>query len=238
MDLNSISNAFKSWVDGIVHSDWLSTLITMVLIIIVTAICAHLVTLFLRKLFKMNKSLPAVSIFINIGRVTVWVIGICVILSSCFNVNVGAAVTALGIGGIAISLGFQATLSNLIGGLQIIMTKLIEPGERIKVGSNEGTVVDVTWRHTTIHTDNGDMVIIPNSVINTSALEKVSTSEKAKNASKATVQAAKDAYEKEHGESAQPLKVNLGDAKADKSAKAEEAQTAASEKDDHDKSGK
>ena len=173
MDLSTLSDTFKNWLDSILHSDWLSTLITMVIILIVTAICAHIVTVFLRKLFKMNRSLPAVSIFINIGRVTIWVIGGCVVLSSCFNVNVGAAVTALGIGGIAISLGFQSTLSNLIGGLQIIMTKLIEPGDRIKVGDNQGMVTDVTWRHTTINTARGEKVIIPNSLINTSALVKL-----------------------------------------------------------------
>lgn len=174
MSLDTLTDALKNWLGSILHSDWLSTLITAVIIAVATAVVAHLVTVFLRKVLKSNKGpLPAVSIFVNIGRVTVWVVGLCVILSSCFNVNVGAAVTALGIGGIAVSLGFQDTLSNLIGGLQIIMTKLIEPGDRIKVSSYEGMVTDVTWRHTTIMTARGEKVVIPNSVINTSALVKL-----------------------------------------------------------------
>lgn len=174
MDIDKLTDALKNWLASILHSDGLSTLITAAIIAVATAICAHFVTMFLRKILKSNKGpLPAVSIFVNIGRVTVWVIGLCVILSSCFNVNVGAAVTALGIGGIAVSLGFQDTLSNLIGGLQIIMTKLVEPGDRIKVSNYEGMVTDVTWRHTTILTARGERVVIPNSVINTSALVKL-----------------------------------------------------------------
>lgn len=174
MDIDKLTDALKNWLASILHSDGLSTLITAAIIAIVTAFCAHLVTVFLRRILKSNKGpLPAVSIFVIIGRVTVWVIGLCVILSSCFNVNVGAAVTALGIGGIAVSLGFQDTLSNLIGGLQIIMTKLVEPGDRIKVSNYEGMVTDVTWRHTTILTARGERVVIPNSVINTSALVKL-----------------------------------------------------------------
>lgn len=184
MDLNSIPETFKNWLDSFLHVDWLSTGITIVIIVIITAICAHIVTVFLHKAFKLNKSLPAVTIFVNIGRVTIWVIGICIILSSCFGVNVGGAITALGIGGIAISLGFQSTLSNLIGGLQIIMTKLIEPGEHIKVNDFEGTVTDVTWRNTTIITEKGDTVIIPNSVINTTALVKPASKDKHDNAGK------------------------------------------------------
>jgi small-conductance mechanosensitive channel len=128
----------------------------------------------LRKVLSSDATpLPSSSIFVNIGRVVVWVIGICVIMSSCFNVDVSGAITALGVGGIAISLGFQDTLSNLIGGLQLSLTKLVEPGDHIKVSGEEGIVHDVTWRHTTIITTRGEYVIIPNSVINSEALKKL-----------------------------------------------------------------
>lgn len=46
-------------------------------------------------------------------------VGGSVMLSTCFGIDVSAAITALGIGGIAISLGFQDTISNLIGGVQV-----------------------------------------------------------------------------------------------------------------------
>ncbi len=164
----------KDWIGSITHSDWAGTVLTVVIIIAITAIAAHLVTVLFRRVLKSSKGpLPAVSLFVNVGRVSVWVIGICVILQSCFGINVGAAVTALGIGGIAISLGFQSTLSNLISGLQVIMIGLVEPGEKIKVGDNEGIVCDVTWRHTKIFTKDGDYVIIPNSVLNSQALIKL-----------------------------------------------------------------
>lgn len=174
MNLDSIADTFKGWLDDILHVDWLSTAITMVVAIIITAICAHIVTKLIKKLLHVDKNpLPASSIFVNIGRVCIWVIGICVILSSCFNVNISAAITALGIGGLAVSLGFQATLANLVAGLQVSLTKLVVPGDRIRVGSNEGIVDDVTWRHTRIITVRGERVIIPNSLMNTDALIKL-----------------------------------------------------------------
>lgn len=174
MNLDTITDAFKNWLDSVLHINWLSTLITIILICVITAVVAHIVTLGLKKIFTSTRGpLPSASIFINIGRIVTWIIGICVILSSCFNVNIGAAVTALGIGGIAISLGFQDTLSNLIGGLQILMTGLVEPGDRISVGGHQGVVHDVTWRHTTIITVRDERVVIPNSVINSEALIKL-----------------------------------------------------------------
>lgn len=174
MDLDSLTSTFKSWLTSITHVDWLSTAITMAVALIVTAICSHLVTRLIKKLLHVDKNpLPASSIFVNIGRVTIWAIGLCVILSSCFNVNVTAAITALGIGGLAVSLGFQATLANLVAGLQVSLTKIVVPGDHIRIGTNEGIVDDVTWRHTRIITLRDEHVIIPNSLMNTDALVKL-----------------------------------------------------------------
>lgn len=180
MSIDNIVDILKGWLDKVLHWDWLSTAVTVVIILAATAILAHIVAVALRKLLKSNRGpLPAASIFVNIGRVAIWVIGVCIVLSSCFGVNVGAAVAALGVGGIAISLGLQQTLSNLIGGLQVIISGIVEPGDRISVGSNEGVVRDVTWRNTTIRDDKGNDVIIPNSVINSTALIKINQPKKA-----------------------------------------------------------
>lgn len=176
MDLNPEEQAegLRSFIQGIVGVEWLSTLLTAIVALVVTAIISRLVTRLLRGVLSHDNSpLPSSSIFINIARVVVWCIGASVILSTCFGIDVSAAITALGIGGIAISLGFQDTLSNLIGGVQVSITGLVEPGDNIDVGGQRGIVRDVTWRHTSIETANGETVVIPNSVINKSALTKL-----------------------------------------------------------------
>ena len=151
-------------IEGFVRSDWVITAITVVVILSLTAVCARLVMRFMRKLLHFNeeKNLPSSSIFVNIARASVWVLGICIMLSTCFNVDVSAAITAMGIGGIAISLGFQDTISNLIGGLQVSLMRIVKPGDNIEVGSSSGVVKDVTWRHTTIRNSAGAEVIVPN----------------------------------------------------------------------------
>ncbi len=62
-----------------------------------------------------SNPLPSSSIIINIGRGVIWATGISLILDACFGINANAIVAALGVGGIAVSLGFQDTLANLIG---------------------------------------------------------------------------------------------------------------------------
>ena len=92
------------------------------------------------------------------------------ILDNCFGINANALVAALGVGGIAISLGFQDTLSNLIGGMQVTFMGIIKPGDNIEVGGVSGVVQDITWRHTTIEDACGQTIIVPNSSISKNTL--------------------------------------------------------------------
>lgn len=159
-------------IESFIHSDWLGTVIGVAVILAITCLASRISTRFMRKVLHFNerKDLPSVSIFVNIVRGAVWVIGICVMLSTCFNVNVSALLAALGVGGVAISLGLQSTLANLIAGLQVSLLRIIKPGDNITVSSSSGVVHDITWRHTTIRDTNNNKIIIPNSTINTNAL--------------------------------------------------------------------
>lgn len=160
--------------ETLLQNDWVLRAITIVVILAVTAVVAHLLTKFLRKiLMRETGLLPSSSIFVNIARASIWILGICVILTSCFGVNVSAVIAALGVGGIALSLGFQDTISNLISGLQVSIMKIIEPGDNIEVGADKGVVVDVTWRHTTMTNSLGETIIVPNSTIGKTSLVKL-----------------------------------------------------------------
>lgn len=169
--LDDPADGLLEFVRGIVPVDWLSILIVVAIALLVTAIASRLAVKLIRRVLSHDSvPLPSSSIFVNIVRVVVWAIGISVILSSCFGINVSAAIAALGIGGIAVSLGFQDTLSNLISGLQLSVMGIVEPGDNVEIGGQRGIVRDITWRHTTIITATGERIVIPNSVLNTSAL--------------------------------------------------------------------
>lgn len=161
-------------IQNFVQIGWLSKAITIVLILIATVVVSRLLARVLRRALSNDQTpLPSASIFVNIARVVVWAMGISVILSSFFGVDVSAAITALGIGGIALSLGFQDTISNLIGGLQVSIMGIVKPGDHVDVGGQRGVVRDTTWRHTSIEDRAGNTYIVPNSVINKSSVVKL-----------------------------------------------------------------
>lgn len=159
--------------ENMASSGLLGTVIAAAIILAVTVVLASLTTHVIRGVVKhSDHDLPSSSIFVNIARAGIWLIGLSLLLSTCFNIDVSALVAALGVGGIAVSLGFRDTISNLIGGLQVSMMRIVAPGDNIAVGSLKGVVQDVTWRQTMLRTSDGHTVIVPNSVINAQTVEK------------------------------------------------------------------
>jgi small-conductance mechanosensitive channel len=107
--------------------------------------------------------LPSTSIFRNLTKVLVFLIGILIILHS-LGISITPILTALGVGGLAAALALQPTLANLFSGLQIIAAKELHPGDYVKLDSGEeGYVADITWRNTTIRALPNNMIIVPNS---------------------------------------------------------------------------
>lgn len=162
--------------DHFVHADWFGTVLGVIIICAITFVVSRITVAFMRRVLDKTTLLPSSSIFINLVRVVVWVIGIGCVLSICFNVNVNAMVTGLGVVGIAISLGFQDTLSNLLGGLQVSLSRSVEPGDNIRMGPSgvSGVVQDVTWRYTSVVDSAGNLINIPNSLLTSTAVAKLS----------------------------------------------------------------
>ena len=52
--------------------------------------------------------------------------------------------------------------------------KVVQPGDRVEVSGFSGEVVDVNWRSTTVRDRLGNEQVIPNSVLNKTALKRLS----------------------------------------------------------------
>jgi small-conductance mechanosensitive channel len=123
--------------------------------IFVAKVAAGLVGLYARRL---EGTLPATSLFTNLTKLLVFLIGALIILQT-LNISITPILTALGVGGLAVALALQDTLSNLFSGLQIIASRQVRPGDYVKLESGEeGYVTDITWRNTAIRAlpNNGD----------------------------------------------------------------------------------
>lgn len=112
---------------------------------------------------KTPKVFPSTSIFTNLTSSLVFIIGIVFILQS-LGISVAPLITALGVGGLAVALALQDTLSNFFAGLHLLAARPVRPGDYIRLDSDEeGYVLDITWRNTSIRDLKQNMIIVPNS---------------------------------------------------------------------------
>ncbi|WP_455139720.1 mechanosensitive ion channel family protein [Thermophilibacter sp.] len=146
--------------------------VTLVVVAIVALVVQRVVTRLMHKALDAS-NLPSASIFINIVRALIWALALLSVLQPVFGVDPAGFVTALGVVSLAVSLGMQDTISNLIGGISLMLSKAVQPGDQVTVGGVTGEVTDVSWRSTTVLLRGGAREVIPNSVLSSTALTHV-----------------------------------------------------------------
>lgn len=154
--------------------DWLKTNSGKIILLIVVALLAAVIDKALTRIVSKvldRSQVPNASIFINILRAVVWTLAVGTVLQPVFGINPTTIFTALGIGGLAVSLGMKDTIANIIGGFGLMLGRVIQPGDLVNVAGTDGVVEDINWRQTVVRERNGNVKIIPNSILNTTSLE-------------------------------------------------------------------
>ncbi|MBI4591018.1 MAG: mechanosensitive ion channel family protein [Candidatus Rokubacteria bacterium] len=98
----------------------------------------------------------------TVARVAVLVVGGLIFLST-LGIAVTPLLAALGVGGLAVALALQDTLSNLFAGIHLLADKPVRVGDFVKLESGvEGFVEDIGWRSTRIRMLPNNLVVVPN----------------------------------------------------------------------------
>jgi small-conductance mechanosensitive channel len=88
------------------------------------------------------------------------------------------SLTVSGIIGLAISLGLQTTLSNVIAGIFLLQDNALHTGDTISIGSITGEVAKLGLRNTWLRTGKGDIVIVSNSSLSAGPLTNYTAKER------------------------------------------------------------
>jgi MscS family membrane protein len=115
-----------------------------------------------RSLVSLTRRVLDVAIFFAIALV---------VFKNVLNWNLTAALAGLGIGGLAIGLGAQKTIENMLGGISILTDRALLVGDACKVGDQRGVVEDIGLRSTKLRTEERTLVSIPNGTVATAILE-------------------------------------------------------------------
>jgi small-conductance mechanosensitive channel len=110
-------------------------------------------------------ALPVTTLSQNLVQIGVFILGVVVVMDH-YGRQITPILTALGVGGLAVALALQDTLSNLFGGFYVAVARQIRLGDYVKLNTGEeGYVTDIGWRSTSIRSLNNNLIIVPNAKI-------------------------------------------------------------------------
>src|SRR3989441_197983 len=150
----------------------LSSVLMFLVVIAVFAVTSRLLQRVLRvQIFSRLRIDEGIQYtLIRISHYAIMIIG-AVVAFQFIGIDLTGLAIIVGFLSVGIGFGLQNITSNFVAGLILLFERPIKVGDRVMVGDQEGDVVEIKMRSTTIRTLNNVAVIVPNSEFVSSKLE-------------------------------------------------------------------
>ena len=143
-------------------------LLAGLLVLVLGLWAVRFVTRWARRRIEASQKLkiePTASKFIsNIIRIILYTI-VMLTAANIMGIPMTSVVAVVASAGVAVSLAMQGALSNLVGGVMLVILKPIAVREYVKIGDLEGTVQAIGAIYTELTTFDGKRVVLPNSTL-------------------------------------------------------------------------
>lgn len=171
------ANLLKQTLDDLINwfIDKAGSVLVAVLFIVIGMKIVSMVMKLVKKSFDKSKLEVSVAGFLlSVIRVLGYIL-VFITAATIVGVEVTSFVTILGTASMAIGLALQGALSNLAGGVLILILKPFSVGDYIVENNNnmEGTVVAIDIFYTRLLTYDNKLVVIPNGILTNNSLVNV-----------------------------------------------------------------
>ena len=168
--------SFVSWLLS-KATDLAGKLVAAVLVMIIGRILVRWIIKLIKKSKFAQKTdatvMRVLTNFISAGLYVVLIVSVIGIL----GVPMASVIAIIASAGVAIGLALQGALSNLAGGIMIMILRPFHIGDYVEIASNAGTVKDVGIFYTVLNTPDNKEITIPNGTVMSSEVINYSTNE-------------------------------------------------------------
>lgn len=161
---DNIKSMIEEWdILGKITSN-IPKIILFIVIIVLGILLSKLISKLIVK--GMKKTGVDASVYLFIKRaISAFVMIAAILMALGLFINVSSLLATLAAAGVAIALGLQSSVSQLVSGIQILVTRQFKSGDYIQVDGVEGNIVEIRFMNTIINTIDNKRVIIPNSAM-------------------------------------------------------------------------
>lgn len=151
-------------------------LFALVILFIGTKIIKMIIKLFVKAMDKTKADISIKQFLQSLIKALLYVFLAFTVAANC-GVDAASIVALLGSVGVAIGLALQGSLSNLAGGVLILVLRPFNVGDYIvDANGNEGTVDEIQIFYTKLRTGDNKLIILPNGNLANNYITNVTTS--------------------------------------------------------------
>ena len=174
-DSEEVVNAFTKFFQA--PNLWLRVLYVVLLLAVCLIVMKLLMSVLNRALDRLNIEKGLHTFIKSVVKILLWFVTIIIVLGYV-GIEVTSLIALLSVIGLAISLAIQGTLSNLAGGIQVLVSKPFKAWDYIETDSVSGTVSEIGLVYTKIKTYDNKMIMIPNGQISSAKITNYTAEER------------------------------------------------------------
>ena len=141
----------------------LDKVVHVLLLILVGVVVIRVVLKLLDRVLARSKSLKSLSRYIHsVAKISMAFI-LVLMVAEDVGIHTTSLVAMLSVAGLAVSLALQNTLSNVAGGIMLLVTTPFQVGDYVEADGVSGTVHAIDLSYTAILTIDGKEIFVPNS---------------------------------------------------------------------------
>ncbi len=148
-----------------VFQNIINTLLVLMLSIFLFRIIGHFARLWMKEWKFKTKTTADERLIPFLQKIlkAVIIILAVIFIFSAWNINISPLLATAGIAGLAIGLAVKDSLSNILGGLQLVLDRTFKVGDKVELESGEmGVILDIGLRSTKLKTYDNEVIYIPN----------------------------------------------------------------------------
>ncbi len=174
--MNTIQEVIKA-VGGVLGIENLTpwSLLRVAVIVLAGWLVIRLLMRMADRLLERSKGLSDVRVYIRSAlRIFLWFL-LALMLAGTLGIEVTSIIAMLSVVGLAVSLALQNTLSNLAGGLTLLVTKPFAVGDYVEADGVSGTIAAVDLSYTKFITPDNKEIFVPNSQLSAARIINYNT---------------------------------------------------------------
>lgn len=161
--MNDLAAMFSNLTGGLRLDLSLNTVLRVAVLLLVGLIVIRILLNLVDRLLERSKSLVSLRVYIrSVIKVGLWFL-LGLMVAGSLGIDVTSIIALLSVAGLAVSLALQNTLSNVAGGIMLLVAKPFQVGDYVEADGVGGTVAAVDLSYTTFTTVDNKEIFVPNS---------------------------------------------------------------------------